>query len=342
MAEPHYGTKFDMGNGIRSNSIRLARTVTQYGNATISLWSYGYPGFTTTQIGSSVGSSVDNFSTVGSPTIVINEEPIVVTSASTDYGFFITNTNNSIDLNNGTWDSGALYWGTVEPNVGGTAADSNQVVVADLTGLIVGMELIFTNQATSAQPGDTTTVTAIDTATKTLTLSRNQAITGGHTMVFAAYGPRLIKEATGIGLKLTNPTVKLGQVTTTIHAQLTSDIAEGSDIEIKSTQGIGKGATIRMRGLKKNSESGACVVGSVDGSTSQGSITLTNGEIEASSGRPVRAGTKIYVDGSSNLIYLSGTITINKYPTALGTRYRATSQPIYIDMHKILTAGTNT
>ena len=320
MAEPHYNTRLSMGNGIRYTT-----TVTQKGNATITFAALGTGLLLSTAIDTSTGSVVDSFSTAGSPTVVMSDLQLNIQAAAADYGFFITTTNNNIDLNNGVWNSSALYWSTTENNSGGTSGSSDQVVVADLTGLVVGMELTYITGTTA--PGSATTITAIDTSTKTLTLSRNQAITDGHTMTFRAYGPRLIRNAIGIGLSLRNPTVKLGQTTTTIHAELTSDIAEGSDIEIKSTQGIGKGATVRMRGIKKNSESGACIVGSVDGSRTQGSITLTNGEIEASSDRPVRAATKIYIDGSSNLIYLSGTIAINKYPDA--------NQNIYVDLSLI-------
>jgi len=325
MAEPHYDTRLSMGNGIR-----YATTVTQKGNATIDFIAAG-TGITNTAIGDSTGSVVDSFSTAGSPTVIMSDLQLTVPVALSDYGFFITTTNNDIDLNNGTWNSGALYWSTTE-TVDGTTSSSTSVVVDDLSNLVVGMELISSTGGGDSI-GTDAEITAIDTDTKTLTLSAASSLTNNATMTFRAYGPRLIKNAIGIGLSLTNPTVKLGQTTTTIHADLTSDIAEGADIEIKSTQGISKGATIRMRGVKKDSESGACIVGGVGGSVTQGSIVLTNGEIEASSDRPIRAGTKIYIDGSSNKIYLSGTIAINKYPEA--------NQNIYIDTNKILTVGTN-
>ena len=325
MAEPHYDTRLSIGNGIR-----YATTVTQKGNATITFAALGTGLLASTAIGTSTGSVVDSFSTPGSPTVVMSDLQLTVTTSASDYGFFITTTNNDIDLNNGVWNSSALYWSTTENNSGGTSGSSDQVVVADLTGLVVGMELTYITGTTA--PGSATTITAIDISTKTLTLSRNQAITDGHTMTFRAYGPRLIRNAIGVGLSLRNPTVRLGQTTTTVRTELTSDVAEGADIDVNGTLGIGKGATIRMRGVKKDSESGACIVGGVGGSTTAGSFLLTNGEIEASSDRPVRVGTKIYIDGSSNKIYLSGTIAINKYPEA--------NQNIYIDANKILTTGT--
>ena len=324
MAEPHYGTRLSMGNGIR-----YAATVTQKGNTDVVFIAAGTY-ITNTAIGTSTGSIVDSFSTAGSPTVVMSDLQLTVPAALSDYGSFITTTNNDIDLNNGTWNSGALYWSTTETADGAVSASSDQLVVDDLTGLVVGMELTYITGTTA--PGSATTITAINTTTKTLTLSRNQAITDGHTMTFRAYGTRLIKNAIGIGLSLTNPTVKLGQTTTTVRAEFTSDISEGADIAVNGTTGIGVGATIRMRGVKKDSESGACIVGEVTGSVTAGSFFLTNGEIEASATRPIRVGTKIYIDGSSNLVYLSGTLSISKYPEA--------NQNIYVDANKILTIGT--
>ena len=87
-----------------------------------------------------------------------------------------------------------------------------------------------------------------------------------------------------------------------------------------------------MRGLDKSSEATACTVATISlASTTAGAITLANGIIDASSDRPVRVKTKIYVDGSSNKVFLNGTINIVRYP--------ATNQTVYIDMSKITTQG---
>jgi len=324
MAEPHYDTRLSMGNGIR-----YATTVTQKGNATITFAALGTGLLASTAIGTSTGSVVDSFLTTRGPTVVMRDLQLTVTTSASDYGFFITTTNNDIDLNNGTWNSGALYWQTGNYVANGAGTSATALILDSVDDLVVGMQVSYIN---SVYQSDLRAITAINTDTKTVTLDGAETWSNDHVILFRAYGPTLIDEAINIGLSLTNPTVKLGQTTTTIHAELTSDIAEGDDIEIKSTQGIGKGATIRMRGVKKDSETGACIVGGVGGSVTQGSILLTNGEIEASSDRPIRAGTKMYIDGSSNKIYLSGTIAINKYPEA--------NQNIYIDTTKILTTGT--
>ncbi len=330
MAEPHYGTRLSMGNGIRH-----AITVTQKGNANVVFVAAG-TGITNTAIGTSTGSIVDSFSTTGSPTVVMSELQLTVPVEKTDYGFFITTTNNDVDLSNGTWNSEALYWETTEANTGGTAADSDQVVVADVTGLVVGMELTYITGTTV--PGSATTITAVNTTTKTLTLSRNQAITDGHTMTFRAYGPRLIQNAIGIGLSLTDPTVKLGQLKTSIDDEITSNISSATEFNVNGTLGVGAGATVRMRGLEKSVDAGVATVVTIDSESNGEGITggmigIVNARIIASADRPIRSKTAMYIDGSSNLVYLNGVIGVSKYPEA--------NQNIYVDTNKILTIGTS-
>jgi len=319
MAEPHYGTRLSIGNGVR-----YAVSITQLANAKITFTASG-SGITNTALGDSTGSAVDSFTAAGGPTVVMDNSQITVADSGGQFGYFITET--STDLNNGTWDSGALYWSTTETADGAVASDSDQLVVDDLTGLVVGMELTYITGTTA--PGSATTITAINTTTKTLTLSRNQAITDGHTMTFRAYGPRLIKEAIGIGLSLTNPTVNFEKTTTTLRTELTGS---ATDFDVNGNFGIGVGATIRMRGLKKDSSTNACTVSAVGTSETAGTISIINGGANASSARPIRAKTVIHVDGSSNKVFLNGTLSVSKYPAA--------AQTINVDMNKILTIGT--
>lgn len=322
MAESHYGTRLTIGNGIR-----YAASITQLGNAKITFTASG-TGITNTALGDSTGSIADTFPTLGGPKIVLDKLQLTVPDAASDNGFFITTTEK--DLNNGTWDSGALYWQTGNYVANGAGTDATALILDSVDDLLVGMQVAViagTDQA------ELRAITAINTTTKTLTLDGNETWANDNVILFRAYGLRLIKQVIGIGLSLVNPTVRLGQTTASIRTELTSDISEGADISVIGTTGIGKGATIRMRGIKKNSETGACVVGGVTNSTTVGSFSLTNGEIEASAARPVRVKTKIYIDGSSNKVFLSGTLIISKYPAA--------AQTINVDINKILTKGTD-
>tara|TARA_R100001463_G_scaffold7590_3_gene24213 strand:- start:8944 stop:10188 length:1245 start_codon:yes stop_codon:yes gene_type:complete len=320
------------GAEILSSANKLFKSIVlkQVGNGQITFNAVG-TGFTDTTIDTSTGSTIDSFATSSTPTVVMNEKQITVAAVAEDYGYFITSTTS--DLNNGKWDAGAFYWQydkDIVTNPAGDGVSGNTVTVADLAGLVVGMTLVY-HKGTTA-PGSATTISDINLETKTITFSTSSAFEDGETMRFRAFGPTLIKKAIGIDLSLTNPTIKLGQTTTSIRTEYTSNITAGADIDVNGTLGIGNGATIRMRGLEKSSESSACIVNTISSaSTTGGAITLANGQIRADSDRPVRVKTKIYIDGSSNKVFLSGTINIIRYP--------ATNQVIYIDMSKITTIG---
>lgn len=323
-----------------ANKLFKSIVLEQVGNSQITFIATG-TNFTNTTIGTSTGSTIDSFAASSTPTVVMNEKQITVPSSADDFGFFITSTTS--DLNNGEWDSGAFYWQTTEAIVTNPAGDgvlSTTVTVADLTGLVVGMTLVY-HKGTTAPSVPGTTISDINISTKTITFSANGVITrnafeDGETMTFRAFGPTLIKKAISIGFSITDPTIRLEQTTTSIDDEITSNVAAGGDINVNGTTGIGVGATIRMRGLNKSSSASACTVTAVDNSANGGGITggalqLGNGQLEASSDRPIRTKTKIYIDGSSNKVFLNGTINISRYPAA--------NQNIYIDMSKITTIG---
>ena len=323
-----------------ANKLFKSIVLEQVGNSQITFIATG-TNFTNTTIGTSTGSTIDSFAAGSTPTVVMNEKQITVPSSADDFGFFITSTTS--DLNNGEWDTGAFYWQTTEAIVTNPAGDgvaSSTVTVADLTGLVVGMTLVY-HKGTTAPSVSGTTISDINISTKTITFSANGVITrnafeDGETMTFRAFGPTLIKKAISIGFSITGPTIRLGQTTTSIDDEITSNVAAGGDINVNGITGIGVGATIRMRGLNKSSSASACTVTAVDNSANGGGITggalqLGNGQLEASSDRPIRTKTKIYIDGSSNKVFLNGTINIARYPAA--------NQNIYIDMSKITTIG---
>ena len=321
-ADANSNTAFESGKN------KLVQTITfsQRGNSKITFTASG-TGITNTALGDSTGSSSDSFTETSAPKVVIDELQLTVPDAASDNGFFITTTEK--DLNNGTWDSGALYWQTGNYVANGAGTDATALILDSVDDLFVGMQVAVI--AGTAQ-AELRAITAINTTTKTLTLDGNETWANDNVILFRAYGLRLIKQVIGIGFSLVNPTVRLGQTTTSIRTELTSDISEGADVAVNGTTGIGKGATIRMRGVKKNSETGACIVGGLGNSTTAGSFVLTNGEVEASAAKPVRVKTKIYIDGSSNKVFLSATIGIYKYPLA--------AQTINVDINKILTKGT--
>jgi len=333
IANVHLGTTFSDGTFVKNT------VVTQLANTTITFTATG-SGFTNTNVGQITGSAYNNFSVNSRLVVKMDKKQITVPSAFGDFGFFITSTTS--DLNNGEWNSDAFYWETTEAivtNPAGDGVSGNTVTVADLTSLVVGMTLVY-HKGTTA-PGSATEISSINTNAKTITFSTSVAFEDGETMTFRAFGPRLIRRAINIGINLKNSTVVLGQITTSVDDEITSNVTAGGDINVNGTTGIGVGATIRMRGLNKSSSASACTVSRVDsalsvngGGITGGAIQIANGQLEASSDRPIRTKTKIYIDGSSNKVFLNGDITVD--------RLSAANQVVYIDMSKITTQGTAT
>jgi len=333
IANVHLGTTFSDGTFVKNT------VVTQLANTTITFTATG-SGFTNTNVGQITGSAYNNFNVNSRLVVKMDKKQITVPSAFGDFGFFVTSTTS--DLNNGEWNSDAFYWETTEAivtNPAGDGVSGNTVTVADLTSLVVGMTLVY-HKGTTA-PGSATEISSINTNTKTITFSTSVAFEDGETMTFRAFGPRLIRRAINIGINLKNSTVVLGQITTSVDDEITSNVTAGGDINVNGTTGIGVGATIRMRGLNKSSSASACTVSRVDsalsvngGGITGGAIQIANGQLEASSDRPIRTKTKIYIDGSSNKVFLNGDIIVD--------RLSAANQVVYIDMSKITTQGTAT
>ena len=309
----------------KSGKNKLVQTITfsQRGNSTVTFTASG-TGITNTAAGASTGSSSDTFATTSTPTVVMSNLQVAVADSGGQFGYFITET--STDLNNGTWDSGALYWQTGNYVANGAGSDATALILDSVDGLYVGMQVALIN---SVYQSALRAITAINTTTKTLTLDGNETWSNDHVIIFRAYGSRIIKNAIGIGLSLVDPTVNFGKTTTTLRTELTG---AATDFDVNGNFGIGVGATIRMRGLKKDSSASECTVSGVGTSEAAGTISIVNGSVNASSARPIRAKTIIYVDGSSNKVFLNGTLSISKYPLA--------DQVIYVDMNKILTIGT--
>jgi len=349
-AEPHYNTEFNFG----SNKLHYSTVIEQVGsgsgdgNSTITFATdTSISTVSATTIGTSTGSSTDKFVGASRSTVTMKDKQLTVPAATGNYGVFIT--DPGVTSNVGEWDANDLYWittaadhETTSASTHDTGSDSTALVLDNVDGLYIGMHVsaIESGSVTSTMP----TITAIDTDTLTVTLSATQTWDITKDITFRAYGPGLIKKTTNIELELTNATCKLGQESTTVRTAIAS--GTGTAVDVNGTGGIGNGATIRCKFIDKSTHASPCVVahGGATGHITQGTLNITRGLFCATTTAtfnpplgvdvPIRAGTIIYIDGSSADIYLSGTISISKYPT--------TNKNIYIDVSKIFTAGVNT
>ena len=278
--------------------------------------------------------------TLSDSDVTSTASPIQTINASVDIGWTVTNTSSDargfgfwIDpdvtvLKNFNWDK-AWYFETTETVDGAVASSSNTVIVDDITDLVVGMELKYITGTTA--PGALTYVTAIDISTKTLTLSRNQALTDGHTMTFRAYGSSVIKKATGLDVSFGNFKLTSSALTKTVRADSDGDFTPSTTITLNGTYGITGGNVVTYKGAGVDN-SATNAVSTVTASSSAGSIVVQKTQT-------LRAGTKLtFADavtakGSTQSMKIVGEPTIKQHPVS--------NRTIYLDLDKIISHGTN-
>ena len=343
-AEPHFDTKLNFG----ANELYYSTIITQRAIGTITLATdTSISTVNSTAIGTSIGSVIDRFSGISRPTVVMNDLKLDLPLVAGNHGVFITSPTITSEPKNGTWDASALYWSTVAADHETTSASSHDagatstaLVLNNIDGLHIGMHVahIETVGALATMP----TITAIDIDTLTVTLSAAQTWDTAKEITFRAYGSNLIKKAIGIGIELTYATCRLGQESTTVKTAIASGTPTA--LVVFGSQGISKDATVRGKFVDNSSNTNPCSISSISSisGTANSTINITQGVFAATTTAtfnpplgvniPIRVGTVLYVDGSSADVYLSGTISISKYPAVV--------QNIFVDISKIFTIGT--
>lgn len=218
----------------------------------------------------------------------------------------------------------------VADNPAGDGEDSGTITVADITDLGVGTELYYhknttvpTNKAGSAV--GTTFITAIDPETKTITFSREVAFEDGETMTFRAYGRKAIDYAIGVNLQFNSTTLTTTLLTQTVRA----DSSASTTIGLNDTLGISGGSTITYKGFNVNNTANNRVVSVA---TPDPNGVASDGAITVELAQTLRAGTVLTFLQVYKTVNLTGSITVNKYPTS--------NRSIYFDIDRIITVGT--
>jgi hypothetical protein len=113
-----------------------------------------------------------------------------------------------------------------------------------------------------------------------------------------AYGAQQIRNATGMGITLSNVKVELTQVSTTASESITS----ASGLTLASVSNISTASTIRGVGINPSLANPRVTLKTAD--TGSGDITL-----DASN--TIVSGQTYYFDGASNIATITGTITVS-------------------------------
>ena len=240
---------------------------------------------------------------------------LTVTNTSSDaqgFGLRVTSTPSEFH-----W-----YFEATE-TVNGTTSSSTSVVVDDLTDLVVGMEMTYKTGTTAAAAG--TRITAIDTSTKTLTLSVANSLTDGNTMTFRAYGPTLIQKATGLSFSTST-----ALATTVFDVETTARGATSASttLNITDTYGIAGGNHVTYKGANVNN-SEANAVTSISQADAGGGDA--NGTLVVQLAQTLKGGETLTFRGSSKTVNITGSVNITSYPTS--------NRTIYLDLDKFITPG---
>ena len=219
----------------------------------------------------------------------------------------------------------SVYYFETTETVNGATSSSTTVVVDDLTDLAIGMELTYTTGTTA--PSSTTTITAIDTVTKTLTLSSAQSLGDGNTMTFRAYGFKSISKAIGLFLSAKgNSLATAKSLTKTVR----SDVSNSTTITLNGTRGVSGGNFVTYTGLGvDNSSTNTVTTNRTDGSTATASASA--GEIIVTNAQTLTAGTVLTFDGCVKTFRFTHTLSIAQYPS--------TNRTINIDLDRFITVG---
>jgi len=251
----------------------------------------------------SFGLTVTNEATLGLPVI------------PTNYWYFTTTEN-------------------VADNPAGDGEDSTTITVADVTDLGVGTELYYhkgttvpTNKAGSAV--GITTISAIDTETKTITFSQAVAFEDNATMTFRAYGKKAINNAIDVDMQFNSTVLTTTPLTQTVRADSDGDLTPSTTITLNDTLGISGGSTIKYKGFNVDNTSNNRVVSVA---TPDPNGVAGDGAITVELAQTLKAGTILTFSQVYKTINLTGSITVNKYPK--------TNRTINFDIDKIITVGT--
>ena len=211
--------------------------------------------------------------------------------------------------------------------VNGAISSSSLVVVDSLTDLAVGMKVVAVSSGSlSGEPF----VVAIDTSTKTLTLSgdtgaSSQTFADGITLTFVTEGLDVLNSLLGCDINFSNITI----TPTVLTKEVRSNVTNANTIPIDSTNGIAGGNVVRYTGLDIDNSASNLIdgVGTVDGNGSGG-----NGTFVTETNQTLTTGTTLTFEGCFATINFSGEIIVNKLPSA--------NRTINFDIDRFLSVGT--
>ena len=216
------------------------------------------------------------------------------------------------------------FFTTTTNTVDGAITSATEVVVDGLTNIGVGSYISAVSAGSlSGRPF----ITAINTTTKTLTLSIAQTFSDGITLTFIANGTDAINQATGM---LVNSSIEpdISVTGDEVSTQVRTAPSNSTTINITTTQGIGGGERVSYTGLGVDGEAGENNVKIVTPDPSGGD---GDGVMTVNQAQTLLVGTKLFFRDTSNTVNMKGSLNIDSFPSS--------DQTLHIDLDEIITPG---
>ena len=321
IAPPDKDTELSLGYGKHS----FSTTITQLANATLT--------FTPITANSS---SYQTFATTGAANVTSSVSPVFQTSVVKELSWDLKNTlsdANGFGLRLTRQPIDTDWYFTTTETVDGAVAPSDvnsglKVTVDDLTDLTPGM---YITAVSSGSLSGTPVVTAINTTTKTLTISSAQTFADGITLTFQARGSSIINRAIGADINFSNWNSSVVSATSAELTQVVrTDSAGNETLELVDTYGVSGGGFVSISGDSVNNNGDntiQTVTADAGGGDANGSIVVQLAQAN------IPQGVKLYFDGSTKTVSINNSFTIVSHPS--------TNRTIYLNLDNFITPGVS-
>tara|TARA_R100001463_G_scaffold5661_2_gene19101 strand:+ start:8059 stop:9369 length:1311 start_codon:yes stop_codon:yes gene_type:complete len=335
----HKGTTINFGKGVKN---KFTTSITQVANSTLTFT----PITTATSSYKSMPTSVSSVSSPVSIGAITKEIDWDIENNNTDAnGYGLRLIRQPIDTD---WYFTPTLTYTIEGAVAPSDVNSGlKVTVDDVTDLCTGMHITAVTGGSSLS--GTPTIIAIDRDTKVsegggqLTISSAQTFANGHTLTFQARGSSVIQRAIGAVVDFSNWNANF---TSAITEQLTKTVrttATGTTVALDGTRGISGGDFVTVRGLNiVNTGTNLIQTNRTSGTEGGDIASASAGEIILDIAQVVKAGTKLYFDGSTLKITLKNLIKITKHPSPIAPSTSAVIRIIHLNLDNFITPGVQT
>jgi hypothetical protein len=327
-ASPHFDT--EISRSLSVNPFFAHAEITQDSDVTVRFsTSSDQDNTNLVGIGAFIGSTSGSANAISNKEVAFTETLSDTSTGSHGYKWTAptsTNPNNSLPDNLQPKDKD--FYVEISTQTDGSATDSTIMTVDSVSNLVVGMSLVDIADSSDEEQSGTLgvltypTITAINVATKTLTLSAAPDWGDDKVVKFRAYGSNLITKSIG-GIFEFNLTVfpESTYGKGTYGVVFVNGAVSGTSIEIDGPGGVSAGAKIIGAGV--DSTDGANVISTVHSSGTP--ITVAGAQTLADN-------TLLLIYGSSDQGRIEGTIKIKKFPSI--------SADIYFDVDRAFTLST--